>query len=346
MKFENALSIKSAVLWLPQEREAANTTQMSAADIERLGVSELPVSRLAAPDLAVRAARGALERANWDPGDVGCLMHAWLYFQGHDFWSPAHYIAAQLGAVHALPFGIQQMSNGGAMGLQLGAIHLMADPTLRSVIVTTADRFCLPGFDRWGGDYDVAYGDGGAAVLLGRQDGQSDDLHLLALATLAVPELEGMFRGGDDFAVVPLGHACPIDIRRPKKAFLESDGMTKLRQLGPAKVREVIARSLCDAGLDSHDPKIRYIALPRLGGRTIKEMYIPAIAEVLKAEPLHLGDRTGHLGAGDFLANIADIIGLGLLGPGEIALVIGGGGGFTLSCAVLRAPEQARTRAG
>jgi 3-oxoacyl-[acyl-carrier-protein] synthase-3 len=177
-------------------------------------------------------------------------------------------------------------------------------------------------------------------------DGQSDDLHLLALATLAVPELEGMFRGGDDFAVAPLGHACPIDIRRPKKAFLESDGMTKLRQLGPAKVREVLARSLCDAGLESHDPKIRYIALPRLGGRTIKEMYIPAIAEVLKAEPLHLGDRTGHLGAGDFLANIADIIGLGLLGPGEIALVIGGGGGFTLSCAVLRAPEQARTRAG
>jgi 3-oxoacyl-[acyl-carrier-protein] synthase-3 len=193
-------------------------------------------------------------------------------------------------------------------------------------------------------------------VLLGRQDGQdgqdgqagqddkADALHLLALATLAVPELEGMFRGGDDFAVAPLGHGRPIDIRRPKKAFLQSDGMATLRQLGPAKVREVIARSLDDAGVAPHDPKIRYIALPRLGGRTIQEMYIPAIAQVLKAEPLQLGDRTGHLGAGDFLANIADIIQLGLLEPGEIALVVGGGGGFTLSCAVLRAPGSPHTR--
>lgn len=343
MRFGTAVGVKAATLWLPDERESAAEEarrRPSAFDPARLGVSELPVStRYAAPELAVLAAAEALKRADWPAERLGYLVHGWLYHQGHDFWSPAHYIAARLGAHEALPFGVQQMSNGGALALELCATRLLAVPELRSALATTADRFSPPGFDRWAGDYDVAYGDAGAAVLLGRS-GPADVLQLLSMSSLAVPELEVMFRGDDGFSSAPLEHAAPIDIRRPKKAFLAAGGMSGLSALGPAKVHAVLTTALAEAGIDPHDERIRCIALPRLGPRTLDEMYLPVIRSTVKAEPVHLGAGTGHLGAGDFLANLADVVGAGLLQPGEIAVVIGGGGGFTLSCVVVSAPER------
>jgi 3-oxoacyl-[acyl-carrier-protein] synthase-3 len=65
-------------------------------------------------------------------------------------------------------------------------------------------------------------------------------------------------------------------------------------------------------------------------------MYLPVVRELLAAEPLRLGARTGHLGCGDVLANLADIMARDLPGPDEYALVLTGGGGFTWSCLVVQ----------
>ncbi|MEU9481755.1 ketoacyl-ACP synthase III family protein [Streptomyces sp. NPDC048191] len=345
MRLGDALSIKAAATWLPETRETVTEViadgRLEPEHEHRVGVTELPVSRdLAGPQLAARAARRALEQAAWDPNRVDLLAHAWIYHQGHDFWAPAHYVAHEAGLRRTLPFGLQHMSNGGALGLQLAAVRLLADAGTDSAMVTTGDRFALPGFDRWAGDYDVVYGDGGTALVLGRRDGDGDLLHMLSFATSAAPETENFFRGRDEFSAAPLTHSRPIDVRRPKKAFLEMGGMVTLKELGLVNVRHVLLESLRLADVAPADPRIRCVALPRAGDSVYNLMYLPVIEDVLKAEPLFLGRRTGHLGAGDFIANLADIIDSGILAPGEIALVVGGGAGYTWSCAAFQAPEK------
>lgn len=342
MRFGDDLTVEAAMTWLPETYESAHA-QVAAGALgpdapEAAGVVEVPVStHLSAPEMAVLAGRLALSRTATDRESIDLLLHSWIYHQGHDFWSPAHYIARELGLRQAMPFGVQQMCHGGAMALHTAATHLTADPGMRAALVTTADRFTLPGFDRWTSDSHVAYGDGATAAVLTRS---GRGVRLIAQAVHAEPELEAMYREGDPFTDVALEQSRPIDIRRTKKAFAQAGGMNRFADLGPGAVRRVVLDALADAGIEPGDRRIRCVALPRLGPRTIGLTYQPAIDELLPAaEQLGLGSRTGHLGAGDVIANLAEILGQGLLQPGEYALLLTGGGGFTWSCVVVQQPE-------
>ncbi len=333
------MTVAGTSVALPRRRQRAIEvvgTSLSVEDAERAGAENLPVAgACAGPELAVQAGRDALRVADMDPLSVSVLAHAWLYHQGHDFWSPAHYVAHEVGALRCVPFGIQQMSNGGAMGIDLALRTLSAGGAGSAALVTTGDRFGLPGFDRWRSDYDVAYGDGGTAVVLRKGSPRAGELEVLGMATTAMPELEVMYRAGDAFSDAPLSHASPIDVRRPKRAWLASGGGADLAEKGPRTVEEVLRCALQCAGLTPGDASIRRIAVPRIGSRTIEQMYLPPVRRVLGVDVMQLGQHTGHLGAGDFLANASDFATDGL-DAGEVGLVIGGGGGFTLSCLVLR----------
>jgi 3-oxoacyl-[acyl-carrier-protein] synthase III len=342
------LGIRSAATWLPDSTQTAAAAiaanQLSPAEAADTGYAELPVSAdLAPPQMAVRAARRALAAAGWDARSLGMIIHTWIYHQGHDFWSPPHFIAHQLGAGSARPLGIQQMCNGSGAALETAAAGLLADPSLPSVLVTSADRFCLPGFDRWRGDYGVWYGDGAAAALLHR-GGPGDKLTLLSLATAAAPALEAMHRGQDSFSLAPRGHGTPVDIRRTKKAFLGSEAGGGFGAQVADRVRAVIRDSLALAGVPGDDPALRLALLPRLGRKALDGIYRPAVRAATRAAPADLGRRTGHLGAGDLLANCAALAAPGMLAPGELALVLSAGAGFTWTCAVLRRPEEAGER--
>ncbi|MCN9244852.1 ketoacyl-ACP synthase III family protein [Streptomyces sp. RY43-2] len=342
MRFGADLTIEAAETWLPDTTE--NAYALVADGLldpdapDAAGVVEVPVSYgMPAPDMAVLAGRKALSRAGVEASDVGLLLHNWIYHQGHDFWSPAHYVADGIGATTAVPFGIQQMCHAGAMALHTAAVQLTADPSLGTALVTTADRFDPAGFDRWRGDYQVAYGDGATAAVLGRS---GRGLRLMAHAVRAAPEMESMYRGDDRFSPAPLAHGRPIDIRRTKRAFLEEGGMDRFAKTGPEAVRAVLLRALAEAGLTPEDPRIRCVALPRLGPKVIELMYMPVVRELLGAEPVQFGARTGHLGCGDVVANLADIVRERLLAPGEFALALTGGGGFTWSCLVVQQPDD------
>lgn len=80
--------------------------------------------------------------------------------------------------------------------------------------------------------------------------------------------------------------------------------------------------------------------LPRLGASLLDAIYDPVLNDLLKAEALRFGTATGHLGCGDFLANLADLRDRAPLQPGDIALVIGGGAAWTWACAVVQVPQE------
>ncbi|MFE7118258.1 3-oxoacyl-[acyl-carrier-protein] synthase III C-terminal domain-containing protein [Streptomyces sp. NPDC057654] len=358
MRLVEPAGIAAAALWLPGGRSRADDAvregrlrRRQAAD---LGHEEIPVAEdVAPPDMAVRAARTALAAAGVEAGDIGLTCHAWMYYQGHDLWSPAHYIAHRLGALRAVPVGVQQVCNGGSAAVELAAARLVAGATASTTasttasatapdwaLVTTADRFAEPGFDRWASDYGVAYADAGTAVLLRLPAAPSDALLLRSVASVAAPELEVMHRGADPFTPVPRGHRPRVDMRATKRAYLHEHGNEPFARANRHAIGAVVAEALEGGGPDPWDPRLRYAVLPRFGAKTLAESWVPELAGRTGAEPVDFGRTTGHLGAGDAAAGLAELVRRRALAPGESALVFSAGAGFTWSCLLVQAPDR------
>lgn len=344
MRIVEPIGIAAAGLWLPAARENADdavrdgrllrrhATEVDHPELPAAGADEAP------PDMAVAAARPVLKEAGVDGDDLDVLCHAWMYYQGHDLWSPAHYLARELGASRAVPVGVQQICNGGCAAIELAAarIGVPGERATRVALVTTADRFSAPGFDRWGSDYGVAYGDGATAVVLRAPAAEQDRLLLSSVATVAAPELEQMHRGADPFAPAARTTRDRIDMRATKRAFLREHGNEPFLAANRRGIQRVVAEAVRDAG----DPPLRYAVLPRFGRRTLDEAWRPVLAELTDAELVEYGRTTGHLGAGDAAASLADLSRDNLLAPGESALVFSAGAGFTWSCLVVRASQN------
>jgi len=338
MRVNGAVRVAAVRSWLPDGYEtvgeAVRSGRIDADAAEKDGYKALTVSDdRSAPEMAVLAARDALADSGVPADRVDLVVHAWLYHQGHDFWSPAHYVAAGAGAAHATALGVQQMCNGGAAAVEVAVARMLADPDVRNAVVTTADRFCPPGFDRWR-DYAVAYGDGATALVLDRSDGPYE---VLAVSTASAPDLEVMHRGSDPFSRAPREHGDPVDVRRTKKVFMSGGGGPRFAAAAGAAVRSAIGGALTDAGIASDDPAVRYLALPRLGRGLLEQAYRPAVGGLTRAQILDFGRETGHLGAGDAIANLADVHVAHRPRAGEIVLLVSAGAGFSWSCVAVRA---------
>jgi len=328
----DGLSIKAAVAWFPPEKEGPSGVDFGPEDLDRIGVKELSVAGVAAPEMAVLAAREALAAGGVAPEGIGYLVHAYLYHQGYDIWTPAHYIAHRSGAAGALPVNVQQTCNGGALALELAANWLAARPGARTALVTAADRFAGPGFDRWASDDEAVYGDSGAAVVLGRRGDGDDLLDLLALELAADPSFEVQLRGDDEFGPAPLAHGTPVSLTRPNNVFRASPQAAQLGKSGVEKLGTAIQRSLATAGVAPDE--IRCVAIPRLTRQVRENVFKPGIGLLLGRQPEYLENDTGCLGPAEYLANLADMA--GALAPGDVGLLIQGGGGFTFSSTIVR----------
>ncbi|WP_369780591.1 hypothetical protein [Streptomyces sp. R33] len=290
MRFSEAVTINAAVTWLP---EPSGSPAARAAEL----LVPQPPSAL---DMAVSAARDALTLAGVEGVEIDLLMHNSLSRHGDDSRCPAHDVACRIGAIAAVPLGIQQGCHSGTMALYSAAIQLVTDPAVETVLVTTADAHA-PADSGGGTSGHAAHHDGAAAAVL---SSSGSGLRLVAQVVHATAD-------GDASA-----------------------------DAGPDAVRKVLTQALAEAGLAAGDPRIRQVALPRLGAPTLESVYLLVVRETLTGTPRPVPARTGHLGCGDTLACLADITDQRLLDPGEFALVLTGDGGFTWSCLVVQQPER------
>lgn len=330
------------MLWLPEERDTAQQAlaedRVEPRTARDLGTVELPVATdLAAPEMAVRAGAEALRRSGLPAERLSALFHAWMHYQGHDLWSPAHYVADQLGAHEAVPVGIRQICNGGAAALELAVAHLSVAPGSRSALVLTADRFTHPGFDRWRSDFGAAYGDGATALVVQQPAGPQHPLLLRSMSTVVAAHLESMHRGSDPFAQLPYTNAPMVDMRRTKREYFARHGIADFTRVGREMILRVLAGALRDADCEPDDPRIRMVVLPRLGRKVLETSWTPVIREYLPAPCVDWGRATGHLGPGDMAAGMSELLLRSELRPGELAVLLNSGAGFTWSAAVVEA---------
>lgn len=327
--------VAAAAAWLPRATSAKSAVAAGEYTEDELTVNGIRCVPTAGADdtpprMAALAGATALARA----GDVRAdlVLHASLYHQGRDyFWSPASYVQRELALGGAFAVNVGQMSNGGLAAFELGVGHVLSGRS-GNVLLTTADRFCGPGFARWSGDYGIVYGDGATALVLSARSGFA---RLLGLRSLTDPSLELMHRGTDPLTATV--SARPVDVRAAKRSYLGVVGLESILERSAAGVRHVVDAVLADAGVGIGD--LAKVVLPNLGHQVLAAQYLAPLGIAAEQTLMDWGAHTGHLGAGDQLGAVARLVETRAVAPGDRVLLLGAGGGFSWTAAVLAIDE-------
>ncbi|QKV74064.1 hypothetical protein [Amycolatopsis sp. Hca4] len=331
MKVGGDLRITAATMWLPETRypaaRAVAAGTITAEQAAGAACVEVPVAA-AVPAwlMGSQAARQCLGQPGVDPGELDFVAYAGMTPREEEPWSPAHRLARVLGASRAVAIGLAQMSNGGAAGIGWATALMLADDSIRYALSTTAGNFCALPYDRWQTAPATVFGDGATAVLLGRGEGP---LVIRSVGSAGRPLLEETFPAFHPFRPLPEPGSGPREDALGFAANLKGN-----REV----IREAVGIALADAGLGGEDAagdRIALVATNRLGAQVTEQTVLRALPRALRGRCRAFGAGTGHLGAGDLPANLADILAGDLLGAGECALLIGTGAGVTAGAVVV-----------
>ncbi|MDB1089565.1 ketoacyl-ACP synthase III family protein [Streptomyces sp. ACA25] len=288
-----------------------------------------------AAEMGAAAARTALRRAESGPADIDLILHADTYHQGQDLWPVASYIQRETAGNSCPALEIRQMSNGGTAALDLASAYLMADPNRCDALLTTADRFCPPGIDRWRTDPGTPYADGGTALVLSRRGGYA---RLLSLEVLADSDLEPLHRGDEPFGTAPFSNRIPVDFEAAKRAFIGEVGISYAIARAHSGQQTVIKRAMAGADMELSDAA--WVLLPHFGRRRLKSIYYEPFG-IDPARTVWGWSRTvGHLGAGDQFAGLDHLVVSGQAAPGDRVVLVSVGAGYTWGCAVLEVLDR------
>ncbi|MFP3991486.1 ketoacyl-ACP synthase III family protein [Streptomyces sp. E11-3] len=288
-----------------------------------------------AAEMAAKAAAGALRRAGTDPDDIELLLHADTYHQGQDLWPVASYIQRESLGNGCPAIEIRQMSNGGLAAMDLATAYLLAGEMRRDALLTTADRFCEPGIDRWLTDPGTPYADGATALVLSRRGGWA---RLLSIALHADPDLEPLHRGDDPFTKAPFAHRVPVDFEEAKRAFIGRVGMSYAITRAHNGQQTVLKQALAEAGSELSD--VDWVVLPHFGRRRLEAIYYKPFGIDPARTTWEFSRTVGHLGAGDQFASLDHLITSGLAKPGDRCVLVSVGAGYSWGCAVLEILDQ------
>lgn len=294
------------------------------------GIVSVAWSGLSGPELAVRAGRQALDAAG--PGAVGPHLHGAMAYPGLDIWSVSCWVADQLAVVPALSMQVSALCNTSVAGIETAASLLTGRPDFARVLLTVGDRFPESAIDRFEVDPEIALGDAGAAAVLGRGGGQA---RVLSCVSRTDPSLEGLQRGDEPFRDRPADG--PAVVRKRTRQFFAAGTRTpaSVVQAHVDGVRAVVETALAEAGTSVGE--VRWAVPPFVGANAFEHGYERPLGLRRDRTLFEFGLGLGHLGGGDHLFALDHLLRDGLVERGDRIVLIGVGGGFTFTCAVLEA---------
>ena len=306
--------------WGSEDREASGLISISVA------------GATPAPDLAVEAARRALDQSGHAPTDICGVFHTNVHPQGPDGWSAQHYINRQTVNQPVTSVEIHNGCVGFFSALHLATCYLMAAPDRVAALLTCADNFGTPAVDRWHVSKLFVLADGGGAVVLSKRAGFAS---LLAVGAASDPELEEHHRGAGDLFPPSLttGQLLNFDERMEYGQQKATQGT--LRSMGDfgSLLVDTVERTLKEAGTSlgeialvvhdgfNHDP-LRFIFLDALDVPDERGIW-------------EFTRRTGHAGPLDAIRGLEHAWASGKAQPGDKVLLLSGAPGMEAACAVV-----------
>ncbi|MCG8920681.1 hypothetical protein L6E12_33465 [Actinokineospora sp. PR83] len=326
VKVAGRVSIAAAATWLPPGRshahDAVRAGVLTDLDSRESICREVPVADgLAAWEMASRASAAALSDARVPASEVDLLGYAGMSATEEEPASPAHRLARVVGVEQGVAVGVTQMSSGGDAGLHAAIATMLVEPDTRNALVCTGMNTDELPYDRWRTGPEVVLGDGGTAVLLCRDRGP---LRVRSLSRSGCAELEATFPRFHPFRPIPAASGSGTGLF----------DLVKNAGLMRATVVRAVTRALADADLAEVD-RIKAVYVPRIRPRTTAQVIRAALPEVVHDRLVLTGQGTGHLGPGDTLANLTELVADDRLAEGDTALLIGLGAGFTASALVV-----------
>lgn len=338
MRVDGELYIAGTGIFLPPRynlTEAVSNGLYSTAELNKSQLESVAISEdIYPPDMAILAAKEALEVSGQTPDDIAITLHAYLAFQGLAGWHAASYVHRHSVGNNAPAIEIRQMSNGGLAAISLAICYLRASPHHSAAMVTTSDRFVdVPG-GRWAFDEGLVPGDGATACIVSKTQGFA---RILNISMHSDTTLEAYHRGNAPFCGDP-SYLNATTFRDRRRQYLTQEyksGAGGKQVYGKffEGVSAVVERAL---GETQRDKSVisRWI-LPNFGLRQLEEAFIRPLGIDHKCTTWSWGRTVGHLGAGDHIAALHHLRMHDLLVPGQILALVGVGAGFNWSCALV-----------
>ena len=287
------------------------------------------------PGMAVTAGRQARERSGVASEDFGLLLHCIATFNGLEGWNSASYVQQNVIDGHGFSFEVHQQSNTAVGALMLACAYLDAGAPLPAVMLTAADKFGEPAWDRWRAAPRVVYADGASAVALGRGAGFA---RVVSVVTVADSELEGMHRGRLPFTTNP-GDGYPISIFGRIFEFADEKGyeLDKLMARMGDGMRRAGTQACEEAGIAPDQAE--HVVTPNLGRDMSYEQVLDPLGLDIDRTTWQFGATVGHAGCTDQFGGLNHLVEAGKLAAGDRVLMLGNGGGINWTSVVLEVVE-------
>ncbi|WP_405179625.1 hypothetical protein OG225_38620 [Nocardia sp. NBC_01377] len=318
MRVDGRIFLEATAVVIPDERQhidqALTRGFVSAKAAAKSEISDISVASngQTAEELALIAGHEVLRSADIAAADIDFLAHASIA-HGLDDWTIAPRLSRLLGANRAVSMGVRQMSNGGAMAVQVAIAQMIAETRFEHGLVLTGDVAGQDASWRWQLHMGAALADSATALLLSRTTGA---LSVRSVASCGAPQEEAWYH---ERATLGEAAATKPNVFRLRKA-----------------TRAAVQNACADADIEFGDPRLTVTVLPRLTPAFCESAFHEVLPDT---EVVNLSGETGHLFAGDLTANLNYLCTKRSLAPGEYALVINVGVGLTATAIVVRGEE-------
>ena len=290
-----------------------------------------------AVEMAVDAAGRAVARAGVPGDEYGLLLHASIAHQGLEDFAPAPHLQRRTIGGRGTAMEVRQASNGGMAALEVAASFLAVRPDPGPVLVTTADRFVAPVWDRYRTAGGMVLGDGATALVVSRRPGVA---RLVSSVVLGDSRYEDLQVGRATWNDAPGAEGWPLVSQERVDGFVAERGEEVFLDLFSTMwgaERETVERALADAGATATD--ITRWVYPSMGESLTDWDVRKAYGVDLARTTWEWGREQGHLGAGDQFAALAHLFETRQVHPGDLVLLNGAGTGFSFSSAVVEILE-------
>lgn len=290
--------------------------------VQRTGIKERRITdaETATSDLALAAARMALDNAGVAPEDLDLIMVATVT-PDHAFPATACLIQRELEAWGAAAFDLEAACTGFLYGLSI-ADQFIRTGTYRTILVIGAETLSKI-TDYTDRNTCILFGDGAGAAVL--QAG--DEPGLMAV------EIGADGRGGE-LLVLPAGgsrHPASAETVAGHQHFIQMAGR-EVFKFAVRIMEESSQRVLSKAGLTAGDIDL---LVPHQANLRIIDSACKRLAVPLEKVFVNL-DRYGNMSAASIPVALSEAASQGQIKTGDHILVVGFGGGLTWGAAVIK----------